>query len=58
MKEKVKKSQYESTKEYTKNYNKLNINVQLNRELIEILKSKLNGHSLKNYLEELIRKDM
>lgn len=48
----------ESKRKYGNVYNKLNINVQLNRELIEILKSKLNGHSLKNYLEELIRKDM
>lgn len=53
-----KKSQYDSTKIYTKNYNKLNINVQLNRELIDKLKEKLNGISLKNYLEELIKKDI
>jgi hypothetical protein len=58
MKEKIKKSQYDSTKEYTKNYNKLNINVQLNRELIDKLKNRLNGSSLKNYLEELIKKDI
>ena len=58
MKEIKKKSQYDSTKIYTKNYNKLNINVQLNRELIEKLKEKLNGISLKNYLEELIKKDI
>jgi hypothetical protein len=59
MKEKVKKSQYESTKDYTKNYNKLNINVQLDRELINILKDKLNGSvSLKYYLEELIKNNI
>jgi hypothetical protein len=58
MKEIKKKSQYDSTKIYTKNYNKLNINVQLNRELIDKLKEKLNGISLKNYLEELIKKDI
>lgn len=59
MKEKVKKSQYESTKEYTKNYNKLNINIQLDRELINILKHKLNGSvSLKYYLEELIKNNI
>ena len=40
MKEIKKKSQYDSTKIYTKNYNKLNINVQLNRELIDKLKEK------------------
>ncbi len=48
----------ESKRKYGNVYNKLNINVQLNRELIEKLKNKLNGSSLKNYLEELIRKDM
>lgn len=48
----------ESKRKYGKKYNKVNISIQVNRELIEILKSKLNGHSLKNYLEELIRKDM
>ena len=58
MKEIKKKSQYDSTKIYTKNYNKLNINVQLNRELIDKLKEKLNGISLKNYLKELIKKDI
>lgn len=57
MKERLKKSQYESTKDYTKNYNKLNINVQLNRELIYSLKNKLNGSSLKNFIEELIIKN-
>jgi len=58
MKEKIKKSQYESTKVYTKEYNKLNINIQLNRELIDKLRAKLNGDSLKNYLEELIKRDI
>jgi len=43
-------------KNYTKNYNKLNINVQLNRELIENLKLKLGSSvSIKSYLENLIR---
>ena len=55
MKEKIKKSQYESTKAYTKEYNKLNINVQLNRDLINKLKVKLNGSiSLKDYIEKII----
>lgn len=59
MKEKIKKSQYESSKSYSKNYNKLNINVQLDRELINILKDKLNGSvSLKYYLEELIKNNI
>ena len=48
----------ESKRKYGNVYNKLNINVQLNRELIEKLKNKLNGSSLKNYLEELIIKNI
>ena len=59
MKEKMRKSQYESTKKYTKEYNKSNINVQLNRELINLIKGKLNGMvSVKSYIEDLIKKDM
>lgn len=59
MKEKIKKSQYESTKKYTKEYNKLNINVQLDRELIKNLKDRLDGSvSLKYYIEKLIKKDI
>ena len=59
MKEKIKKSQYESTKVYTKEYNKVNINVQLDRELINKLKVKLNGSiSLKSYIEELLRNNI
>lgn len=59
MKEKMRKSQYESTKNYTKEYNKSNINVQLNRELINLIKGKLNGMvSVKSYIEDLIKKDM
>jgi len=59
MKEKLKKSQYESSKNYSNNYNKLNINVQLDRELINTLKDKLNGSvSLKYYLEELIKNNL
>jgi hypothetical protein len=59
MKEKMRKSQYESTKKYTKEYNKSNINVQLNRELINLIKGKLNGMvSVKSYIEDLIKKNM
>jgi hypothetical protein len=62
MKEKKKNSDYESSKIGKKNYNKLNINVQLNRELIEELKkniissggSLLNG-GVKYYIEDLIK---
>ncbi len=49
----------ESKRRYGKIYNKVNINVQLNRELIESLKIKLNGSvSLKSYLEKLISNNM
>lgn len=55
MKEKIKKSQYESTKSYNKEYNRLNINVQLNRDIINKLKSKLDESvTLKSYIEKLI----
>lgn len=58
MKEKTKKSQYESTKKYTKEYNKSNINVQLDRNLINAVKRKLdNKISVKSYIESLIKKD-
>lgn len=58
MKEKIKKSQYESTKKYSKEYNKSNINVQLDRDLINSIKEKLNGKmTLKSYIESLIKID-
>lgn len=49
----------ESKRKYGNIYNKLNISVQINRELIEFLKIKIdNKTSIKNYIEELIRKDL
>lgn len=49
---------YESVKIYSKKYNKLNINVQLNRKLIDSLKIKLNKkQSLKDYIENLIKEN-
>lgn len=58
MKEKIKKSQYDSTKKYSKEYNKSNINVQLDRDLINNVKEKLNGKmTLKSYIESLIKID-
>jgi hypothetical protein len=54
----MKKSQYDSTKKYTKEYNKSNINVQLDRDLINSIKEKLNGKmTLKSYIESLIKID-
>jgi hypothetical protein len=59
MMEKKKKSDYKSTKEYNKKYNSENINVQLNRELINKVKDKLDGsNTLKSYIEELIKNDL
>jgi len=52
---KKKKSEYESTKLYTKSYNKKNINVQLDRDLVNLLREKISPISLKDYLEGLIR---
>jgi len=59
MKEKIKKSQYESTKAYTKEYNKLNINVQLDRDLIKKVKDILDDkETIKSYIEDLIRRSL
>jgi hypothetical protein len=55
----MEKKVYESKKIYGKKYNKLNINVQLNRELIDNLRKKLEnqGISIKDYIENLIKND-
>ncbi len=55
----MEKKVYESKKIYSKKYNKLNINVQLNRELIDNLRKKLEnqGISIKDYIENLIKND-
>lgn len=55
----MEKKIYESKKIYGKKYNKLNINVQLNRELIDNLRKKLEnqGISIKDYIENLIKND-
>lgn len=55
---KKKKSEYESTKLYTKSYNKRNINVQLDRDLVNLLREKISPISLKDYLEGLIRENL
>ena len=56
--EKKKKKAYESTKVYNEKYNKQNLNVSLDRELLNILKDHLDGKPMKSYLEDLIRKDL
>lgn len=50
------KKKYESSKIYSNKYNKININVQLDRKLIENLRNKLdNKQTIKEYIENLIR---
>jgi hypothetical protein len=45
-----------SKRKYGDIYNKLNVNVQINRELILKLKKQINGEvSLKSYIENLIK---
>lgn len=55
----MEKKIYESKKIYGKKYNKLNINVQLNREIVDNIRPRLEkeGISLKNYIENLINQD-
>ncbi len=55
---KKKKSEYESTKIYTKEYNKKNINIQLDRDLVNNLREKISPVTLKEYLEDIIRKSL
>jgi len=52
---KKKKTDYESTKIYTKKYNKSNINVQMDRELVSRLREKLGDTTLKSFFESYIR---
>lgn len=52
--QKKSKKDYQSTKDYSKKYNKENINVQLNRDLILKLRQELKDETLKDYLEKLI----
>ena len=53
--EKIEKKVYESKKIYGKKYNKSNINVQMDRELVSQLREKIGGITLKNFFEEYIR---
>jgi hypothetical protein len=49
----------ESKRKYGNKYNKFNVTVQLNRILIEKLKSKLNNNvSVKSFIENLIEKEL
>jgi uncharacterized protein (DUF4415 family) len=49
-KEKIKKSK----RKYGNFYNKKNVTVQLDRDLIDKIKKKLNNQSVKSFIEELI----
>lgn len=50
------KKQYESKKAYSKKWAKSNVNVSLDREVIEQLKKSLNGRqTIKSYIEALIK---
>lgn len=55
IKENIKKSK----RKYGQMYNKLNIGVQLNRELIHNLRNKIGDQvSVKSYIEDLIKKQL
>lgn len=46
---------YESKKKYAKLWNEKNINVTLDRELIDQLKLKIGDQTLKSFFEDMIR---
>ena len=53
----MEKKKYKSTKIYSEKYNKENINVQLNRDIINKIRIKINI-PLKEYIEELLNKQL
>jgi hypothetical protein len=53
--EKKSKKDYQSTKEYSKKYNKENINIQINRSLIFKLRKQIGVETVKSYIENLIK---
>jgi hypothetical protein len=56
--EKKDKKIYESKKIYGKKYNKKNINIQLDRDLVNRLRDKIGNQSLKNFLEIYINETL
>lgn len=55
----MEKKIYESKKVYSKKWAKSNINVSLDRDVINELKERLNGsQSIKSYIENLIKKSI
>ena len=56
---KVEENIKKSKRNYGDKYNKENVNVQLNRDLINQLKEKLNKEkSIKSFIENLIKKNI
>lgn len=49
------KKSYPSKIKYTKKWNKSNINVSIDRDLVENLKTQLNNKSLKSVIEDMIK---
>lgn len=54
----VKENIKRSKRKYGDKYNKENINVQLNRDLVNKLKLVLDGRSTKSFIEDLIKKSL
>lgn len=52
------KKKYESTKLYSDKYNKDNINVQLNRDIIKKVRDKIGDMTLKDYIEKLLKEKL
>lgn len=48
------KKVYDSKKIYGKKYNQSNINIQLDRDLVNQLRNKIGNKTLKNFLENYI----
>lgn len=53
----MEKKKYESSKKYSKKYNSENINVQLDRILVEKVRNRINI-SLKEYIEMLLKTNL
>lgn len=53
--EKKEKKVYESKKIYGEKYNKSNINVQMDRELVSQLRDKIGDITLKSFFEDYIK---
>ena len=48
------KKVYDSKKIYAKKYNQSNINIQLDRDLVNQIRNKIGNKTLKNFLESYI----